>query len=207
MKYSNKSAIAQYVDEILDAKLPLNDPTINEAVEILREWDLNTDPDNKGAALAILSTKPYLKDYYEKISESKLVEHFVDAAQLLKKKYGEIDVSWKNVNRMIRGSNNLGLGGGPDIMHSIYGNLKKNGELEAFAGDSYILFVSWDREGKVSSKSVHQYGAATTKKNSPHYSDQSLLFANRRLKDVWFEKEDIINNLEDSYKPGERDAK
>ena len=106
------------------------DPTINEAVEILKDWDLNTDPDNKGAALAILSTKPYLKDYYEKISESKLVEHFVDAAKLLKKKYGEIDVSWENVNRMIRGKNNLGLGGGPDIMHSIYGNLKNNGELK-----------------------------------------------------------------------------
>lgn len=207
MRYSEKSAIAQYVDEILDADLPLDDPIINEAVEVLKDWDLNTDPNNKGAALAILSTKPYLKDYYEKISESKLVEHFVDAAELLKKKYGEIDVSWENVNRMIRGDNNWGLGGGPDIMHSIYGNLKNNGELEAFAGDSYILFVSWDKDGKVSSRSVHQYGAATTKENSPHYSDQSFLFANRKLKDVWFEKEEIINNLEDSYKPGERHGK
>ena len=108
---------------------------------------------------------------------------------------------------MIRGDNNLGLGGGPDIMHSIYGNLKNNGELEAFAGDSYILFVSWDKNGKVSSKSVHQYGTATTKEGSPHYSDQSFLFANRQLKDVWFEEEEIINNLENSYKPGERYAK
>ena len=207
MKYSVNSAIAQYVDEILDADLPVNDPTINEAIEVLKDWDLNTDPDNKGAALAILSTKPYLKDYYEKISENRLVEHFVDAAKLLKKKYGEIDVSWENVNRMIRGENNFGLGGGPDIMHSIYGNLKNSGELEAFAGDSYILFVSWDKYGKVSSQSVHQYGAATTKEDSPHYSDQSKLFANRKLKNVWFEKEEILNNLEDSYKPGEKYAK
>ena len=83
----------------------------------------------------------------------------------------------------------------------------ENGELEAFAGDSYILFVSWDKNGKVSSKSVHQYGSANTKEGSPHYSDQSFLFANRQLKDVWFEEEEIINNLEDSYKPGERYAK
>jgi acyl-homoserine lactone acylase PvdQ len=204
MKYSEYSAIAQYRNEILDADIPLKDSTIDEALRVLREWDLNTDPDNKGAALAILSTKPYLKDYYEVISESELVDNFIKAAKLLKKKYGEIGVSWGKVNRMIRGNRNLSLGGGPDIMHSIYGNLKRNGELEAFAGDSYILFASWNKEGKVSSRSVHQYGAATMKKNSPHYSDQSLLFANRQLKDVWFEKTDILNNLESKYIPGEQ---
>ena len=139
----------------------------------------------------------------KKISESELVEHFIDAAQFLKDKYGEIDVAWGDVNRMIRGNLNLSLGGGPDIMHSIYGKLKRNGELEAFAGDSYILFISWDSEGKVSSNSVHQYGSATGRKNSPHFSDQSLLFANRQLKNVWFDKEEILNNLESRYKPGE----
>ena len=154
--------------------------------------------------MAILSTKPYLKDYYESISESELIDNFVKAAKLLKKKYGEIDVSWGKVNRMIRGNRNLSLGGGPDIMHSIYGNLKRNGELEAFAGDSYILFASWNKNGEVSSRSVHQYGAATMKKESPHYSDQSLLFANRQLKDVWFNKTDILNNLETKYRPGEQ---
>ena len=207
MKYSEHSAIAQYRDEILQADIPLKDSTIDEALKVLREWDLNTDPNNKGAALAILSTKPYLKDYYEKISESELVENFIKAAKLLKRKYGEIDVSWGKVNRMIRGNRNLSLGGGPDIMHSIYGNLKRNGELEAFAGDSYILFATWDKSGKVSSKSVHQYGAATMKKDSPHYSDQSLLFANRELKNVWFEKADILNNLESKYRPGEQHEK
>ena len=203
MKYSENSAIAQYRDEILEANLPLDDPVINEAVKVLKEWDLNTNPDNKGAAIAILSTKPYLKDYYEKIAEGELVESFIEAAKLLKKKYGEIDVSWGEVNKMIRGRKKLSLGGGPDIMHSIYGNLKRNGELEAFAGDSYILFATWDKNGVISSKSVHQYGAATTKKDSPHYSDQASLFANRQLKDVWFKKEDILQNLEYRYRPGE----
>jgi len=205
MKYSEHSAIAQYRDEILEASISREDPTIDEALKVLKEWDLYTDPQNKGAALAILSTKPYLKDYYEKISENELIENFIRAAKLLKKKYGEIDVSWGKVNRMIRGNRSLSLGGGPDIMHSIYGNLKRNGELEAFAGDSYILFATWDKNGLISSKSVHQYGAATMRENSPHYSDQSLLFANRQLKDVWFKKEDILKNLESRYKPGEKD--
>ena len=54
------------------------------------------------------------------------------------------------------------------------------------------------------SRSVHQYGSATIRKKSPHYSDQTSLFANRQLKDVWFKKEDILNNLESRYKPGEK---
>ena len=137
------------------------------------------------------------------ISYNELIEHFIDAAKFLKKKYGEIDVSWKNVNRMIRGEHSFGLGGGPDVMHSIYGNLKSNGELEAFAGDSYILFVDWDKDGGVTSKSIHQYGSATMKVDSPHYSDQTKLFANRQLKDVWFTKKDILKNIEKIYSPGE----
>ena len=203
MKYSEKSAIAQYRDEILKANFSTKNPVIEEALKVLKDWDLNTDPNNEGAALAILSTKPYLKDYYEKISESELVDHFIDAAQFLKDKYGEINVAWGDVNRMIRGNLNLGLGGGPDIMHSIYGNLKSNGALEAFAGDSYILFITWDNEGNVSSNSVHQYGSATGREKSPHFSDQALLFANRQLKEVWFKKDDIIKNLESRYQPGE----
>ena len=207
MEYSKQSAIAKYRDEILEANISQTDPIINEALKVLKDWDLKTDPNNKGAALAILSTKPYLKNYYEKISDSELVDNFIRAAKLLKRKYGEIDVSWGKVNKMIRGGRSLSLGGGPDIMHSIYGDLKSSGELEAFAGDSYILFATWDKDGNVSSKSVHQYGAATTKKNSPHYSDQSVLFANRKLKDVWFKKSDILNNLESKYRPGERNEK
>ena len=120
-----------------------------------------------------------------------------------KKKYGEIDVSWNNVNRMIRGEHSFGLGGGPDVMHSIYGNLKNSGELEAFAGDSYILFINWDKDGVVTSRSIHQYGSATMKEDSPHYSDQTKLFANRQLKDVWFNKQDILKNIEKIYRPGE----
>ena len=58
--------------------------------------------------------------------------------------------------------------------------------------DNYYHFRGWDKNGNIASKSVHQYGAATTNKNSPHYSDQTSLFANRQLKHVWFNKEEIL---------------
>ena len=33
--------------EILNADLPTNDPVIMEAVNVLKEWDLKTNPENK----------------------------------------------------------------------------------------------------------------------------------------------------------------
>ena len=85
-------------------------------------------------------------------------------------------------------------------------NIKKAGstELERKCYPVIGLINDWDKNGKISSKSIHQYGAATMRTDSPHYSDQSLLFSNRELKDVWFNKEDILKNLESKYRPGER---
>ena len=118
-----------------------------------------------------------------------------------KKTFGRIDVAWEKVNRMIRGSVDVGGGGGPDIIHAIYGNMRKDGRLEAFAGDSYVLLVSWNNRGEVTSKSIHQFGSATTDHNSPHFSDQTKMFANRELKKVFFDKEELMKNYERIYRP------
>jgi acyl-homoserine-lactone acylase len=63
--------------------------------------------------------------------------------------------------------------------------------------------VAWDPDGQVQSYSIHQYGSATLDENSPHYADQSPLFAERQLKLVWFDETDIRANLESEYRPGD----
>ena len=67
----------------------------------------------------------------------------------------------------------------------------------------YILMVIWDNDGNVNSRSVHQFGAATIREDSPHYADQATLMAARTLKPVWFDEADIRANLEREYVPGE----
>ena len=116
--------------------------------------------------------------------------------------FGRVDISWGDVNRLMRGDVDLPIGGGPDILHATYGALQDDGRLKITDGDSYVLLVIWDKDGNVSSMSVHQFGTATIREDSPHYADQAPLMANRQLKPVWFDDADIRQHLERDYVPG-----
>ncbi|MFQ5824757.1 MAG: acylase [bacterium] len=200
--YSTKSDVAMYVQQILNAPVP-DDPIAQEALEVLRAWDLKTDPENKGAALAVLTLKTLFQNQEHKSSLSSLMETFVKKARELKRAYGRINVPWKTVNRLIRGKLNLGMGGAPDVLHAVYSDKIADGRLKGKVGDSYILLVSWDANGRVSSHSIHQYGSATIDKNSLHYADQAFYFTQRKLKPVWLDEADIRAHLEREYRPGD----
>ena len=60
------------------------------------------------------------------------------------------------MNRLIRGSKNLPLDGGPDISRAIYGPRTDNGQIKAIAGDCYILLVRWDENKNLFNESIHQ---------------------------------------------------
>ena len=137
-----------------------------------------------------------------KIKEKTVVKEVKAAALLLKKHHGRIDVPWKKVNRLIRGTTDLGMGGGPDILHAVESDLTDDGRLKGKQGDSYILMVTWDSKGRVSSRSIHQFGSATIDRTSVHFADQAELFVKRKLKPVWLDEKDIRVNLESEYSPG-----
>ena len=71
------------------------------------------------------------------------------------------------------------------------------------AGDTYVLLVRWDKAGNVSSESIHQFGSATQNESSPHYDDQSPLFARQEMKPTWFDERELLKHLESRYRPGE----
>ena len=212
MAYSAESDIARYVDMIVAApELQSGDAATQQAVALLKEWDLQTDPDNPAAALMVLTLNSINDNGH--INPSKLVGAEIDpavviagfqtAVSTLQAQFGRVDVPWSDVNRLVRGDTDLGLGGGPDVLHAIYGELGEDGRFQGIAGDSYILLVRWDANGKVSSESIHQFGSATLDETSPHFADQAPLFANRELKPVWMDEADIRANLELEYAPGD----
>lgn len=212
--YSVDSDIPHYIEIIVNAPALQNgDPATQQAVNLLQSWDLKTDPDSRAAALMILTLNYINGNGNSHINPSKLVgaemdsalvvTGFQEAVDLLQENFGRVDVPWSEVNRLVRGDTDLGLGGAPDVLNAVYGELEDGGRFRGIAGDSYILLVRWDAAGKVSSQSIHQYGSATLDETSPHYDDQAPLFVNRELKPVWLDEAEIRVHLEREYRPGE----
>jgi acyl-homoserine-lactone acylase len=211
MTYSSDSDIPSMVKILLDAPTP-EDENLQKGMEILREWDFEADPESPGAALAILTLYDLARTS-QSFSGSRLIgsefvaqevlDSYQRTVESMVENFGRVDVPWGEVNRLIRGDVDLGLGGGPDLLHAIGGRLQEDGRLKGYVGDSYVLLVRWNADGQVQSLSIHQYGSATLDENSPHYADQSPLFANRQLKPVWFDEADILANLESEYRPGD----
>jgi acyl-homoserine-lactone acylase len=72
--------------------------------------------------------------------------------------------------------------------------------LYGMAGASYVSVVEFGPQ--VRSLAVHTFGASGDPK-SAHFFDQAPLFARGEMRPVWFTREEILANLERSYKPGE----
>ena len=71
------------------------------------------------------------------------------------------------------------------------------------AGDTFIMFVTWDRTGRLDSESVHQFGSATLDATSRHYADQTPLFAAMGTKPVRFTEAALKGHVEADYAPGQ----
>jgi penicillin amidase/acyl-homoserine-lactone acylase len=199
--YSAKSRASRLRDEIL-ASVEDEDPVVQEALNVLRGWNLKADPENTGTAVAVLSMEPVIRAEMFGNPVPDPMESFKERARQLHQAYGRVDVPWKQVNRLVRGDLQLGVGGGPDLLRCIYGDW--NGQyLSAIAGDCYVLLVTWDANGEVHSRSIHQYGAATENSDHPHYDDQARLFVNRDLKPTFFKDEELQPNVKVRYRPGD----
>ncbi len=204
MKYSRDSVMGKSVAALV-AHADANPSTLDaEGVALLKGWDLGTDPESPAAALGVMTVLPLSRgNGTEAPAIDKLAESFTAAVATLREKHGRVNVPWGTVNRLVRGTADLGIGGGPDILHAVYGGLDADtGRYTARAGDTLVLMVNWDKTGAVRSEAIHQFGSATLDASSPHYADQSPLFVERKLRPVWRTESDIRAHLEREYRPG-----
>ena len=200
--YSTHSDIMRMIAEILKAD-PGNDPDLKQAQQILKGWDRRTDIHNRGTALAVLMALRTASDEPSEPWRKKPLDALKDAIALLKTHFGRLDPEWGQLNRFRRGKVDLPIDGGPDIYRAVYGTQQDDGTLTAVDGDTFIMFVTWDKNGKLSSQSIHQFGSATLEESSRHYDDQSPLFVKMQLKPVWFTEDELKGHVEADYRPGE----
>lgn len=201
--YDPESSIARYVDEVVNTPMP-DEALLQEAVQLLKQWDRTTTKDNRSAALAILIGEAHSK---RAAWGSDAVSRLRGAASLLIEHHGRLDVPWEEVMRLRRGDLDLGLGGGPDCLRAIDPELDDDGRFQAIGGDCYFLMVEWDKDGNLISDGIHQFGSATIDAASPHYADQAPLFAAEKMKPTCMREEDIRAHLSAEYRPGEERAR
>ncbi len=204
--YSKRSATAARLRSLVAGPAPA-DPLARQGWELLRRWDLKTDAQNPAAALALLTLSPPHDNQPRPIAPDELVNRLERAVRELQGIFGRIDVPLGEVTRLRRGPVDLPLGGAPDTLRAIYTRRDEDGRRRGIAGDSYVLLAEWDREGRVSSRSIYPYGSATSYEPSPHYADQAPLFARHELKPVYLDEAEIRAHLGREYRPGDPSAR
>ena len=202
LTYSVHADVMRMIAEILAVK-PGDDADLKEAQRILKAWDRRTDIHDRGTALAVLMGVRAAPQEPGGPWKEKPIDALKEAMTLLKTHFGRLDPEWGQVNRFRRGTLDLPIDGGPDIYRAVYGKQQDDGTLTAVDGDTFIMFVTWDRNGKLSSQSIHQYGSATLDSASPHYADQTPLFVKMQMKPVWFTEAELKGHIARDYRPGQ----
>lgn len=201
--YSVHSDIAHEITEV-EAIDPGKDADLKAAQNILRGWNRCTDVKSLGAALGVKMGLNVAGVEASGPQKMKPLDALRAAMADLKKHFGKLDPEWGTLNRIRRGKVDLAIDGGPDVYRAVYGKEQSDGTFTAVAGDTFIMFVTWDKNGKLSSRSIHQFGSATLDKNSPHYADQTPLFVAMKTKPVLFTRAELKGHIEEAYRPGQR---
>ncbi len=203
LAFSDRSDVAREIAEVVKVD-PKSDDDLKSAQALLKGWDRRTNVGSRAAALAVLMrTEAAHSDSHPDVPPIDALRHAINT---LKTHFGRIDPEWGQVNRMRRGTLDLPIDGGPDIYRAVYGVAQKDGTLTAVAGDTLIMFVTWDKAGALSSDSINQFGSATLDAHSPHYADQTPLFVAMTPKPVLFTQSELAGNIEADYSPGDRES-
>lgn len=196
-KYSKQSRSYKYISELFEKDFESDN--LNQARDVLREWDLGTNLENTSAALGVcVLSSEWISEQGQRIPQEPEIS-FKECVEELSNTYGKVDPLWSERNFIVRGDKKISVQGGPDVLRAIYGRNDDSGDLSAAGGDGLYIHVSWDKNGLQSSKSIHQYGSATQDSDSKHYSDQMDLYVGEKYKPTFFDQKDLANNTAESY--------
>jgi penicillin amidase/acyl-homoserine-lactone acylase len=204
--YSKESSLAKLIPEAaaIDFSKDPDAETLAKAQQFLRNYDMSTDADNRGTALAVMTGLPVVAPTFAGEPPGDAAAALRKAAQTLIKHHGRLDPTWGEVNRFRRGAIDEPANGGPDVLRDFEASLEPgvDGKFEARKGDTLVYFVEWDKQGKVSAQSIHQFGSATLDAASAHYADQARMFLREEMKPVWLDEAELRQHLEREYRPG-----
>ncbi|WP_373487572.1 penicillin acylase family protein [Blastomonas sp.] len=199
--YDKADYATEWVAALLALK-PEGNTQITEAQALIRAWDWQLDGKGTGDALMLMLMRPAMRESYRRKPLPDAREVLTETIDHLTKHFGSLDPKLGTVLRLRQGKTDLPLDGGSDTLRaSTLWDVEDDGRLAVRHGDSFIQFIEWDAAGKVASRSVQPFGSATTRPDSPHYTDQAQMFVNHQTKPVHFTREALAAHTKRRYRP------
>lgn len=202
IKYDTAYERASYVDRMMTALEGLKATgALAEARDLLLDWDYTADNKGRADALAYLMVRDFMSaEYQNKAAYPDVGELLQKSVDHLNEHFGRIDPPMSELVRLRQGDVDLPLDGGSDTLRAATTwRVEDDGRLSLVHGDSFIQWVEWTKGERVSSRSVQPFGQATTRPESPHYTDQMQLYVDHKLKPVHFWREDVEANAKRRY--------
>ena len=203
IKYDTAYEREGYVAELWDAVQALDpgeDKDVAQARELMLSWDFKADNIGGADAIALLMIRDFMSAEYQNKDYPDVGESLENAVDHLNTHFGRIDPPMSDLLRLRQGDVDLPLDGGSDTLRaSTTWRVDDDGRLSLVHGDSFIQWVEWREGERVHSQSIQPFGAAISRPESPHHTDQMELFVNHQLKPVHFWREDAIANARRRY--------
>jgi len=202
IKYDTGYERADYLDRMFDDLENLKaEGDLAKARDLLLKWDFTADNDGPADAIAYLIIKDFMAAEYQNREWPDVEEKLKAAADHLQQHFGRLDPPMSDLVRLRLGGKDLPLDGGSDTLRAATTwEVDDDGRLRLVHGDSFIQWVEWPSDGgRVSSRSIQPFGAASTRPDSPHYTDQMQLFVDHKLKPVHFWRDEVIANAKRRY--------
>lgn len=187
------------------------------ATTLANEWAYKLDPTlqkvyiDEGEMDQVENTIQFAKT----ATPDQLIPQLQTVVNELKTKFGSWQIPWGELNKFQRPSgdidlvfndnaqslpigNTTGLWGCLPSYKSVYQNVTK--KRYGYNGNSFVCGVEFGT--KIKAKSLLA-GGNSGNPQSKHFKDQYELYQKGQFKDVLFYKEDVYNNAERTYHPGE----
>ncbi len=198
IKYDTAYVREGYVDRLWSDLEALEgnawpDPDMAQARELLLNWDFTADNEGSGDALALVLIRDFMGAEYNNKPWPDVTEKLGEAVAHLNEHFGTIDPPMSDLLRLRQGDVDLPLDGGSDTLRaSTTWEVHDDGRFSLVHGDSFIQWTEWPADGsRVTSRSIQPFGAATTRPDSPHYTDQMQIYVDHGLKPVRFWEDDV----------------
>ena len=172
--YSSRSRMADAIGHILSADAAHDTELANIQAQ-LRAWDMRSNSDNRGAALANLMFEPLYEARRNRRPEPDPIVTARAAAHYLNAHFHRLDPKWGEVLRLRHGNIDLPMDGANDTLRGIRWAREGDGRLNANFGDGLMMIMDWAPDHALTVRVVSQWGSSSHE-TSPHYNDQSALY-------------------------------